>query len=341
MILAGHDTQRKVFLIAEAGVNHEGSFDEAMALVAAAKEAGADAVKFQTYRPETYIARSEKERFERVSRFALKLDDFRRLAGFAKKKQIAFFSTPLDPASVKALDPYVPFFKISSGDFDFEPLVRLIASRKKPVILSTGTGTLDQIRKSLRWIEDETSKAFVRDRVAVMHCRAAYPTPIEDANLGSIPFLRKNLGLVIGYSDHTQGIEAAPLAVAAGARIIEKHFTRSREGKVFRDHFISTTPEEFKEMAARIRRVELLYGTEEKSIPPVERQNEKAMKRGIALSRSLRKGNRLQASDFRFVRPWGDFFYDEASRLKGAILKNDVAEGMLLKREDIEPRRKR
>ena len=169
MNLNGQNLDKRVFLIAEAGVNHEGSLRDAEKLIAAAKEAAADAVKFQTYVPSEYIARSEEERFARVSRFALSAEDFKRLAEHAKRCGILFFSTPLDKASVDALNPHVPLFKISSGDMDFEPLVRYIASKKKPIILSTGTATLAEIKRSLGWIKKETSADFLKKKVAVMH----------------------------------------------------------------------------------------------------------------------------------------------------------------------------
>ncbi len=335
MKIGNFDTSKNVFIVAEAGVNHEGSFDEAVRLVKAAKQAGADAVKFQTYLPAEYIAASETERFERVSRFALSFEQFKKLSEVAKKEGIMFFSTPLDPASVDALNSYVPVMKISSGDMNFKPLVQYIAAKKKPVIISTGTASLAEVKKSLSWIAQKTSKNFVKEKVAVLHCVAAYPAPFESVNLHSIQYLEEQLGMTIGYSDHTPGVEVPPMAVAAGARIIEKHFTLSREGKVFRDHYISLTPDEFADMVARIRRVETALGIKGKMMSEAEKANVANMRRGIAAKEEIPAGKTLKASDLTFVRPQRDFTYEQAVKLVGSKVKRTIAKGHLVQKTDI------
>ena len=337
MKIATHDTDEKVLIVAEAGVNHEGSFEDAKTLVREAKKAGADAVKFQTYLPSQYIAASETERFARVSRFALPLEQFRKLHGLAHELGILFFSTPLDPESVEALNPYVPVFKISSGDMDFEPLVRTIAAKRKPIILSTGTAGLSEIKKSIGWIRKETSPAFIKKNLAILHCIAAYPAPFEIVNLQSIALLEKEFGLTIGYSDHTPGSEVPPLAVARGARIIEKHFTLSRQNRVFRDHFISLEPAEFSEMVQKIRRVEFLLGKSEKCISDPEKENAPAMRRGIAVKKGVRAGKTLRLEDLLFVRPQKDFKYSEARKLLGKKVRRDLPEGFLIRKGDLAP----
>lgn len=337
MKFSGYDTDRKVFIVAEAGVNHEGRLEDALELVRQAKLSGADAVKFQTYAPERYIARSETERFERVSRFALGPEQFRALAEEARRVGIFFFSTPLDPASIDALDRYVRIFKISSGDMDFEPLVRRIASKKKPIIISTGTAGFEEIARTLSWVRRQTSAAFVREKVALMHCVAAYPAPAESVNLRTIGQLRERFGLTVGYSDHTQGCEIAPLAVAAGARIIEKHFTLGREGRVFRDHFISADPAEMRQLVGAVRRVETLVGVHDKVLCEAETANIPQMRRGIAAARPIRKGERLRKEDLLFVRPQRDYRYQDAARLVGKKARKDIASGKLIEKTEIGP----
>lgn len=335
MKIAHHDTDEKVFIVAEAGVNHEGNFEDAKALVREAKRVGADAVKFQTYIPSKYIAASESERFERASRFALPLDQFRKLSELAHKEGVLLFSTPLDLESIKALSPYVPVLKVSSGDMDFEPLVRAIARKRKPIILSTGTAGLPEIRKSIGWIQKETSAAFVKKNLGILHCIAAYPAPFEVVNLKCLPVLEKEFGLTIGYSDHTTGMEVPPVAVARGARIIEKHFTLSRENRTFRDHAISLEPAEFSEMVNKIRRVEVLLGKPVKGISEPEKQNAPLMRRGVAVKKFVKAGSILRPKDLLFVRPQRDFKYTEARKVIGKKVRRDLSEGSLISKEDL------
>ncbi len=335
MKISHFDCSKKVFVIAEAGVNHEGSLQTALELVTAAKEARADAVKFQTYLPEEYIAASEEERFARASRFALSFKDFKTLSAHAKKTGIIFFSTPLDNASVDALKSLQPIYKISSGDMNFEPLIRYIAAQKKPIILSTGTASLAEIRQSLKWIQKETSAAFVKSNVSLLHCVAAYPAPAESVNLNCITLLKNEFGLTTGYSDHTPGIEVPPLAVAAGARIIEKHFTLSRENRIFRDHFISLEPQEFLEMVEKIRRVELLLGQGKKEMLAAEKENAPNMRRGIAVKNTLAAGKQITGNDLLFVRPQRDFKYDEARQVIGKKVRKEIKKGHLVAKGDI------
>lgn len=336
MKIGNHNTKEKVFIVAEAGVNHEGNLEQAERLVVEAKKAGADAVKFQTYLPSEYIARSEIERFERVSRFALPLEAFRRLNEVAQKEGIIFFSTPLGRESVDALKGMVSVFKISSGDINFRPLIQYVASQRKPVIFSSGGASLAEIKQTLSWIEKKTSKRFVKENVAVLHCIAAYPAPIESVNLKSIGYLAEELEITVGYSDHTPGFEVAPLAVAAGARIIEKHFTLSRTGKTFRDHFISLEPREFSEMVKQIRRVEELLGKSGKFVTPVEAENIPSLRRGVAAKKDLSTGSVLSKEDLCFVRPRKEFASESVTKLVGRRVKRPVAQGHLLRPEDLE-----
>jgi len=226
----------RTFIIAEIGVNHEGSFEKAIEMIDLAAGAGADAVKFQTYIPEKYISASQPERLERVRRFALNFNQFRQLAIHAKEVGIHFISTPLDFNSLDLLAELCDIIKISSGDITYYPLLERAAKTGKMLIVSTGLATLEETEKAVKVIESG-NPAIRRDKkIALLHCLAAYPAPEEEINLRSIPFLEDHFGLPIGYSDHTEDILASLTAVALGAPIIEKHFTYRKENQTFHDH---------------------------------------------------------------------------------------------------------
>ena len=220
------DTSKKVFIVAEIGNNHEGSFDLAMEMVEAAAKTGVDAVKFQTFIPEFFVSRDDEARLERLNKFKLTYDQFRNLELRARELGLIFFSTPLDIESAFFLNEIQPIFKISSGDNDFYPLIKVTASFNKPTIISSGIVDLNFIKNLVDYWH---SVGGCDQNLVIMHCVSSYPAPKEQANLKAISTLKSTFpNLVIGYSDHTLGIKAAIFAVAAGARIIEKHFTLNK-----------------------------------------------------------------------------------------------------------------
>ena len=264
MQIGPFDLDKRILTIAEIGNNHEGDFETAKKLVAEAAEAGVDAVKFQTFRTEHYVSASAKERFDRLKKFELTQDQFRELADIAHKAGMLFISTPFDVVSAEFLGGVADAIKIASGDNNFYPLLERVANTGKPVIFSTGVSDIEQVRKTLDCIR-KTWKSKGKDGdVAILHCVAAYPVPAEEASLASIGEIRKIFGETVGYSDHTEGIDAAFLAVAAGARIIEKHFTLDHNFSDFRDHQLSADPGELKLLVEKIREAEKMMGTNEK-----------------------------------------------------------------------------
>lgn len=336
MRIGNVDLDERVFVVAEIGNNHEGDFAVAEDLVAQAAEAGVDAVKFQTFIPEHYVCRADHARLERLRRFQLTQDQFARLAENASKRGLIFFSTPFDVASARFLDSLQPVFKVASGDNTFFPLIEAIAALAKPIIISTGladVGLLDKIRSDVYRV---WARANVFPGLAFLHCVASYPVPIEQANLAAITTLRERFrDCTIGYSDHTLGIDAAAFAVAAGARIIEKHFTLDKAYSDFRDHQLSADPAEMRRLVARVREVTQAMGSGRKAPQPCERDMLPAVRRSIAAARDLEAGAVLTVADLTWVRPGTGLPPGEEQRLLGRRTRRALQQGDLIQDADV------
>jgi len=300
MKIGNFDTDQKVLVIAEIGNNHEGSLAEAKKLVQAAAEAGVNAVKFQTFRPNLYASSDQKERLARLKKFELTKENWSQLAELSNQLGVFFFSTPFDLPSAEDLNPIQDLFKISSGDNSFWPLIQKVASFRKPTLISTGLADKEHLRQMISfWKKHSTT-----DLLALLHCVASYPTPSDQADLAAIRTLVTEFsGLTIGYSDHTLGIDAAPLAVAAGARVVEKHFTLDKGRSEFRDHQISADPLEMRGLVSKIRDCEKMLGRGVLGIRNCERTNSQAMRRSVAAARPLSAGAVLGRNDLIWVRP--------------------------------------
>lgn len=300
MRISGINTNDKVFIIAEIGNNHEGDFTLAQEMIGRAAETGVDAVKFQTFIPEDYVHLGDSERLERLRKFELAQSHFEALSKQALECGLIFFSTPFDISSALFLDRLQPLFKIASGDNNFFPLIEVVKKCNKPTLVSSGLADLkllDVIYKSWKTQNLESKLAF-------LHCVASYPVPDSEANLGAIPVLKSRYpDLTIGYSDHTFGIDAAIYSVAAGARIIEKHFTIDKNYSDFRDHQLSAEPHEMKIMVDKIRQLEMFLGSGEKKPQPCEANSLTNMRRSIAIARDVPEGTILQFDDLTWVRP--------------------------------------
>lgn len=274
---------KKVIIIAEAGVNHNGSYELAIKMVDEAKRAGADYVKFQTAKPELVIstfapkAEYQKEttgaaesQLEMCKAIHLPLTDYKPLKEYCDKVGIGFMSTPFDLVSIDVLEPLdMDYYKIPSGEITNLPYLRKIASKHRPVILSTGMCEVEEVEAALQVLEQGGVK---RSDIIVLHCNTEYPTPMADVNLRAMDDLRRSLGVEVGYSDHTKGIEVPIAAVALGATVIEKHFTldKTMEGP---DHKASLEPDELKAMVDAIRNIEQALGDGHKHVSPSERKN--------------------------------------------------------------------
>jgi len=298
------DLDSRVLIVAEIGNNHEGNFDRAIEMIAGAAEAGANAVKFQTIVPERLVSIAQPERIQQLRRFQFSYEQFERLAEQSRRNKLLFLSTPFDIESARFLNRLVSAFKIASGDNNFFPLLDVVARTGKPIILSTGLLALSEVATAKEFIEGKWSESGIQQQLAVLHCVVSYPTPSEEAHLLAIRSLQ-TLGLTVGYSDHTLGIEAAVLSVALGARLIEKHFTLDKNQSDFRDHHLSADPAELAALVRRVREAETLLGNGDKRRLPCEEPANQLIRRSIVAVRDLPAGATITWDDLAWVRPGG------------------------------------
>ena len=330
------NTNKKVFIIAEIGNNHEGSFDIAKKTIIEAAKTGVDAVKFQTFIPEHYVSCIDQSKLNKLRNFQLSYNQFRELSKLTKKKGLIFFSTPFDLKSAKFLNKIQSIFKISSGDNNFYQLIETVASFEKSMIVSTGAANIDMVRKVYNKIlKVWSSKKKNNQNLALLHCVSSYPVPNEQANLASIVHLKKLFpDVVVGYSDHTIGITAAVLSVIAGARIVEKHFTLDKNYSDFRDHQLSADPEEMRLMVNKIREAEKMLGKEEKKPQLCEKDAHVASRRSVAANCDLKMGTKLSSIHLTWVRPGNGFPPGEEKKILGKKLSRNLKMGEIIKKSD-------
>ena len=301
----------KVYIIAEAGDNHNGDFNTALKLVDVAKRAGADCVKFQTFVTEEIISKyaemaeyqkkntgKEESQFEMVKRLELSFDEFRKIKEYCDRVGIQFLSTPFDLKSVDFLNELgVPFFKIPSGEITNYPYLIKIARTGKPVVMSTGMCEPDEILAAINVLEKNGS-----GEITLLHCNTEYPTPLKDVNLYAMRTMKKMFGKKVGYSDHTKGIEVPVAAVALGACVIEKHFTldKNMPGP---DHKASLEPDELGRMVKNIRNIEIALGDGVKRVSESERKNIAIARKSIVARRNIQEGEILTEENLAVKRP--------------------------------------
>ncbi|MBI4662344.1 MAG: N-acetylneuraminate synthase family protein [Verrucomicrobia bacterium] len=321
MIIGNRDLRKQRLLIAEIGNNHEGDARLALEMVGAAAAAGADAVKVQVINPERLVNRSQKERIAQLSRFRLPRSVFVEMAGLAKEKGILFIASAFDFESLDSVAELVDSVKIASGDLDFGPLLTRAAQINKPIILSTGMATLDEVGLALDLISASLPKRqALAESVALLHCVSLYPTPAREANLRAIETLRSACGLTVGFSDHTIGIEVALMALALGARIVEKHFTLDKSRTTFRDHALSADPHDLRRLATLLHDCDEILGTGEKAPSVAEKEASTAARRSVVAARDLPAGTKLTLDDIDYLRPRNGLSPLEASRMAGRIV---------------------
>ena len=342
------DTDERVLIVAEIGNNHEGSYRLAEELIGLAAEAGADAVKLQTIVPEKLVSALQAERIRQLKKFQLSYDEFERLSRVAGEHRVLFLSTPFDLDSARFLAPLVPAFKIASGDNNFFPLIEVLARSGKPIIMSAGLADLAEVRRSADFIRDIWGESGVDPGLAILHCVASYPTRPEDANLRAIKQLQE-LGVTVGYSDHTLGIEAAVvglllvglaveaavLSVGLGARIIEKHFTKAKDHSEFHDHRLSADPAELAALVRGVRQAEVMLGQGPKRLLQSERAVLAAARRSIVAARDLEPGTVLTSGDLTWVRPGGGLAPGREREVLGRTLTKPLREGTMILPEDL------
>lgn len=307
----GTDISKKVYIIAEAGVNHNGSLNLAKKLVDAAAEAGADAVKFQTFKAEKeispYAEQAEYQKkntgqvesqLDMVKKLELPFEAFSELKGYADSLGIEFLSTPFEEESADFLEPLVRRYKIASGEIINIPLLRHIAEKGKPMIISTGMADLGEIEKAINTVRSANDELGL----TLLHCTTNYPAPFDEVNLNAMNTLKAAFGLPVGYSDHTLGMEVPVAAVALGAVLIEKHFTldKNMPGP---DHKASLEPTELKNMISSIRHIEKALGSGCKVPAAGELEIRKVARKSITAAKKLDAGHRLTLQDMTLLRP--------------------------------------
>lgn len=306
-------SQDSVYIIAEAGVNHNGDVSKARRLIEIAAEAGANAVKFQTFTADKLVTRKattaayqmettgEKLQLDMLKKLELKSSDYLELFKYAKKFQIDFVSTAFDVDSLFMLNELgVPFFKIPSGEITHYQLIKNIALIGKPVVLSTGMATISEIQDCINVLLEH---GMLEKNISVLHCNTQYPTPFCDVNLRAMSAISSLFPLVkVGYSDHTLGIEVPIAAVALGAVVIEKHFTmdRSLPGP---DHLTSLEPAQLKAMVESIRNIEQALGSGKKCPSESELKNKLIVRKSLVASRDIATGDLFEESNLTAKRP--------------------------------------
>jgi N,N'-diacetyllegionaminate synthase len=338
----------RVFVIAEAGVNHNGSEEVAVQMVEVASNAGADAVKFQTFRSDRLVsgvaetaayqlaATGKSTQYEMLK--SLELSEFlhRRLATLCATVGIEFMSTPFDePSADFLLELGVRRFKVPSGELNNLPFLDYLARKKIPIILSTGMGTLAEVEEAVACIRTAWGDSFLPADLTLLHCTSAYPTLPGDANLQALCTMRDRCGLPVGYSDHTLGTHVSVAAVALGAQVIEKHFTLDR-GLGGPDHAASLLPAELADLVRQIRDTELSLGDGAKIPREVELRTRDLVRRSVFAAVDLERGTSLTRQHLTLLRPGTGLSPSALSTLLGRRVRHAIRAGEMIRLEDIE-----
>lgn len=330
--------KKRVFIIAEAGVNHNGDLRKALKMVDAAKTAGADAVKFQMFRAEDLVTKNAPKakyqkgttrggsQYDMLKRLELEEADFKRLFNYCRKKKIEFMATPFDTESAGFLNKLgMKRFKISSGDLTNIPLLEVIAKFGKPVILSTGMADIKGVSEAVAAIKRKGNK-----KITLLHCTSNYPTKMKDVNLKAMLELKRTFGFPAGYSDHTMGIEVSVAAAGMGAEVVEKHFTLDRKMKG-PDHRASLEPKELKELVNDVRNVTLALGDGRKVPSMSEMDTKKVARKSIVAAVDIIKGSKLESSMLDVKRPGTGIEPKYLKKLLGMFAKSDIKNETVIK----------
>lgn len=337
----------KTVIIAEAGVNHNGDLERAKELIKVAAKAGADFVKFQTFKADKIVSKEAKKasyqsknmkdgddsQYNMLKKLEIPDAWYPELLALCKKENIKFLSTGFDNESIDFLnDLPIELFKIPSGELTNKPYLYHIAKKKKPVVLSTGMADIKEIKDAVEVLIDA---GLDKSNLAVLHCNTEYPTPMEDVNLKAMLHIQREIGVEIGYSDHTLGIEVPIAAVALGAKVIEKHFTLDRNlpGP---DHKASLEPDELVAMVTAIRNIEMaISGNGIKAPSKSEMPNKAIARKSIHTLNAIEKGHILQESDLIMRRPGDGISPMEIDQIVGRKLKSDLDADVKLLQEHL------
>ncbi len=330
-----------VFIIAEAGVNHNGKLSLAKKLVEAAKKAGADAIKFQTFKAkDTVIAKTAmapyqkknigkiQSQYQMLKKLELNQQDFKKLKKYCDKKNIIFLSTPSAEDDVNRLENLLPAFKVGSSDINNFPLLKKIAKTNKPVILSTGMASLKEVVTAVNVVKKAGNK-----KVAVLHCTTNYPCPVTEVNLKAMKTIGNKIKTIMGYSDHTIGNQVVVMAVLLGARIIEKHLTLDKK-MIGPDHKASANPQEFADLVKAIRNVPKILGSEVKKPTASELRIAKVARKSIVSTKAIKKGEKFSLANITIKRPGTGLKPEFFEKLPGKKAKRNIAADSLITKKD-------
>jgi len=316
---------KSVFIVAEAGINHTGSLKIAKKMIYEAAKCGVDAIKFQTIFPEELFSETlDPNLYDFAKKLSFTMEQHKELKKYAQNKGIQFFSTPLGKRSTDLLEKIgVNVIKIASGELTNHELIKSAAKKGKPLIISTGMATIKEIDEVVKILKK------LKTHFSLLHCNSSYPTPIEEANLETIPYFQNRYNVPVGYSDHVLGNDACILAVSMGACIIEKHFTldKKMEGP---DQKLSADPKEFLDLVKRIRSVEKLRGKPRDGPTKSEKKSLKLMRKSIAANTDIPKGSKVTKSMVIFVRPGTGISPKDLDKIIGKRIKKNVQKGNLL-----------
>lgn len=332
-----------VYIIAEAGVNHNGNIHTALQMIDAAKACGCDCVKFQTFKTEALVTKTAKKaayqventrnqdsQYNMLKNLELSYDDFAILKEHCDKVEIDFMSTPFDRESVDVLERLgVQAYKLSSGDITNKPLLEYVADKHKPVILSTGMCTMEEVKDAVEWIE-----AKKNHQITLLHCTSNYPTPYDEVNMKAMLTLKDSFPYAIGYSDHTKGIIMPIMSVAMGATVLEKHFTldKQMDGP---DHKASLDVQELEDMVAAVRNVEAAKGDGIKQPTASEMSTREVARKSVVVNKTLKKGIILSDEDLSVKRPGTGIAPKYIQEFTGKVLLRDIEEDTLINWDDV------
>jgi N,N'-diacetyllegionaminate synthase len=340
----------KVIIIAEAGVNHNGDYENAKKLISAAANAGADYVKFQTFKADKLVSKDAQKaeyqkanlkeegdsQYDMLKKLEMSEAWHYDLIKYANECGIKFLSTGFDEDSIDFLDSLnIDLFKVPSGEITNKPYLEHIAKKGKPIVISTGMSNLQEIKNAVEVIQNHQ---IGKNKITILHCNTEYPTPMQDVNLLAMKTIQKELGVQVGYSDHTLGIEVPIAAVALGAVLIEKHFTLDRN-MIGPDHLASLTPDELKQMVASIRNVELAIsgnGIKEPSIS--EQKNLLIARKSIHTNKIIKKGQTIKKEDLIMMRPGDGISPMLIEGVIGSFANKNLPQGYKISQTDLTKR---
>ncbi len=321
----------RTFVIAEAGSNHGGDFEQAKELVDVAVEAGADAVKFQSYEGDSLVSR-DRDAHETLDKYGLPYEWHHELNEYCKEKDIIFCSSVFDYEKLNWLvEVDAPFIKVASGDLTYLPFLKEIAMTNKPIVLSTGMATLGEIEEAVQTITNENN-----EKLAILHCVGRYPTEEEEVNLRVLETLEKTFGFPVGFSDHTETPVIPAMAVSMGAKVIEKHFTLDKDLDT-PDHSFALRPDELKEMVKLIRLAEDVKGSKYKEPTESEKETSRtSARRSIHSAKEVKEGEIISEDKVKVIRPAEGLAPKMMDDLLGNKAKVDIPAEKALELSDID-----